>query len=106
MGHRQQVNERVGCPPTGSQTSNRPTHALVTDVNREKLFWKANEVIEKEEDENEGVQDSPLAAAIRAWSCSASVGGCGQGPVPMATSGPPVALWGEKKKTRGEKKCK
>lgn len=49
-------------------------------------------MIEKEEDENEGVQDSPLAAAIRAWSCSASVGGCGQGPVPMATSGPPVAL--------------
>lgn len=43
-------------------------------------------------EESEEVQDSPFAAAIRAWSCSASVGGCGQGPVPIATSGPPVAL--------------
>ena len=42
------------------------------------------------------VLDSPLAAAIRAWSCSASVGGLGQGPVPMATSGPPAALWERK----------
>lgn len=48
---------------------------------------------------DEEVQDSPLAAAIRAWSCSASVGGCGQGPVPMATSGPPVALR-QKNKTK------
>ena len=31
---------------------------------------------------------SPLAPAIRTWSCSASVGGLGQGPVPATTPAP------------------
>lgn len=60
---------------------------MKTGVGLEKRRW-----INKKGQTTVHDKDSPLAAAIRAWSCSASVGGWGQGPVPMATSGPPVAL--------------
>lgn len=83
-----------------------PTHTTTTKVQGRSRFglkingWRVRERRRRREDE-EG-QDSPLAAAIRAWSCSASVGGCGQGPVPMATSGPPVALRQENKTKEGK----
>lgn len=90
-----------------TQTDNMPTHT--TSGMRSEQIWPEDERMEVEEEEewwrrkDEEVQDSPFAAAIRAWSCSASVGGCGQGPVPMATSGPPVALRQRKKKKRKRK---
>lgn len=65
-------------------------HTLPNLTRRNESIWREDDTSGKRDEE---VEDSPLAAAIKAWSCSASVGGWGQGPVPMATSGPPVALW-------------
>lgn len=93
-GHRRPVNE-PGEMPSNKNLSVKSRQHPPTQRLRWGIQSSGENMMKEKRKENKRLKDSPLAVAIRAWSCSASVGGWGQGPVPIATSGPPVALWKE-----------